>query len=159
MGSRSTCMSLALVMACTLGLAACGEVPLDQLPDDATAFITIDTGEDFAFVSWRLENDSCVQLPADATARFNGTPLPEGEMRFGGRGGNPLAAYLDLGCEPPSGFWGLTTAPTPPFVLEVESGGVTLVMELSDPREIERCDFPACVSESFVEEDVERERP
>lgn len=158
MRSRSTSKTLALVITCALGLVACDGIPLDELPDGVTAIISIDSGEDFTFASWRLENDLCLQLPEDSVLTLNGTPPNGGDLTLGGRGGNPLAAYIDVGCELPSAFWNFTSELSAPYVFELSSGDVSLVMELSDPREITRCDFPACVSDSIPDE-IERERP
>lgn len=146
MRSRSAPSSLALVGLCALSLAGCGGVPLDQLPDDATAVVYIEASEEFGFASWRLDTESCVQLPDDTTVTLNG--VPSDERSLGGRGNNPLGAYVDVGCDWPSAYWGTLTSPQAPFTLEVSAGGVTLTVELSDPAEITRCDFPSCVSES-----------
>lgn len=149
MRSRSTFSLGALVSACALGLAACGGVPLDELPADATSVFFIYGTEEFAFASWRLDTQSCIQLPEDTTVTFNGVDPVQGELFLGGRRSNPLAAYIDVGCDVPSAYWNVTGPATPPFVIEVSSGGTTLLMELSSRTEITRCDFPSCVSESF----------
>ncbi len=129
-------------------LLACGE-PLAALPDDTVAAVYF---EDFGdgqggYASVRLDNGACLQL-ADGTAfRFGGVPADD--VIVGGRGNNPLAAYLAVGCEAPSASWyQLPSLPDPPFVFEAVSGDTTLTIELDERRQVTRCDFPACVSEA-----------
>lgn len=130
------------------GLIGCGE-PLDALPDDTVAVVFIDAIEEQqgGFASLRFDNASCLQLSDGTSFLFNG--IAPDEARVGGRGNNPLAAYLAVSCEPPSATWfQLARLPDPPFVFEVASGDISLVVEIDEAGAVTRCDFPSCASES-----------
>ena len=145
---KRVALSSSAVACAALVLTACGE-PLASLPPDTVAAVYLEPPAALGsggFASVRLDSASCFQLDSGTEATLNGTPADE--VYVGGRGGNPLAAYIDVGCSPPSASWFLTDPVAPPFVLALSSGGVTLEVELDEDLAIARCDFPSCFSES-----------
>lgn len=148
------CLSSLLLACVPLGLFGCGGVALDQLSDDTTAIVFLDApvvADLGGFASLRLEGPSCFQVPEDTAATLN--DIPASEFYVGGRGGNPLAAYIDVGCSQPSATWFLETSLLPPYVFALSAGGVTVELELDEDFEVARCEFPACVSEAAGREE------
>lgn len=123
---------------------------LDALPEDTIARLSTFGDENRSLFNAAVElvSTGCLALSPEASFTLNDQP-PD-FVTTGGRGRDPLSAFLSDCAAPSAGFSFPPDTPMPDeLVLVVDDQGVALRAVLTDEGDFTTCDFPACQVQRF----------